>query len=149
MFDLAEDFADLVFDGIRPGGLSLEAVQVREELAVDALDQVVAGEGAVVVELAVLVLWRGPRFPAVRRTEDMGVFPAFEGGFGGLVLFKGVEVFQEEQRGGLHGVIELAGAPCVLPENVVDVFEGLFKHGCPLLEANYQRMARANQRGAV
>jgi hypothetical protein len=28
VLDLAEDFADLVFDGVRPGGLLLEAVQV-------------------------------------------------------------------------------------------------------------------------
>ena len=33
VFDLAEDFADLVFDGVRPAGLLLEAVQVGEELA--------------------------------------------------------------------------------------------------------------------
>ena len=32
VFDLAEDFADLVFDGVRPGGLLLEAVQVGKEL---------------------------------------------------------------------------------------------------------------------
>ena len=32
VLDLAEDFADFVFDGVRAGGLLLEAVQVREEL---------------------------------------------------------------------------------------------------------------------
>jgi uncharacterized protein with PhoU and TrkA domain len=32
VFDLAEDLADLVFDGVRPGGAWLEAVQVGEEL---------------------------------------------------------------------------------------------------------------------
>ena len=29
-FDLAEDFADLVFDGVGAGGALLEAAQVRE-----------------------------------------------------------------------------------------------------------------------
>jgi uncharacterized protein with PhoU and TrkA domain len=60
VLDLAEDLADLVFDGVRPAGLLLEAVQVGEELAVDEVAQVVAGQRLVVVELAVLVLGRGP-----------------------------------------------------------------------------------------
>jgi len=54
VLDLAENFPDLVFDGVRAGSLGLEAVQVGEELAVDEGDQVVAGEGDVVVNLAVL-----------------------------------------------------------------------------------------------
>ena len=59
----------------------------------------------------------------------MGVFPAVEGGFGGFVRLKGVEVFQEEQPGGLLGVVEFAGAAGVFPEDVVDVFKGLFEQG--------------------
>jgi hypothetical protein len=51
---LAEDFADLVFDGVRAGGLGLEAVQVGEELAVDELDEVVAGLRGVVVDATCL-----------------------------------------------------------------------------------------------
>ena len=125
---LAKDFADLVFDGVRAGGLGFEAVQVGEELAVDEGDEVVAGQGGVVVDLPIGCLGRGPRLPAVRRVEDGGVFPAVEGGFGRLVVFEGVEVFEEEQPGGLLGVVELAGATGVFPEDVVDVFEGLFEH---------------------
>jgi|GEM_PF-686144 len=128
VFDLTEDFADLVFDGVRAGGLGLEAVQVGEELAVDEGDEVVAGEGGVVVDLAVLFR-RSPSLPAVGGIEDVGVFLAVEGGFGGLVVLEGVEVFQEEEPGGLLGVIEFAGAAGVFPEDVVDVFEGLFEHG--------------------
>ena len=74
VFDLAEDFPDLVFDGVRPAGLLLEAVQVGEELLVDEVAQVVAGHRLVVVELAVLALGRGPAFPAIRLVEDVGVF---------------------------------------------------------------------------
>ncbi len=47
--------------------------------------------------------------------------------FGGFFMLQGVEVFQEEQPGGLLGVVELPGAPSILPEDVVDVFEGLFE----------------------
>ena len=129
VFDLTEDFADLVFDGVRAGGLGLEAVEVEEEPGVDELDEVVAGEGGVVVDLAVLALGRGPRFPAIGLVEDVGVVLAIEGGFSGLVVFEGVEVFQEEQPRGLLGVVEFAGAAGVFPENVVDVFESLFEHG--------------------
>jgi hypothetical protein len=39
-----------------------------------------------------------------------------------------VEVFQEEHPGGLLGVIQLSGATGFFAEDVVDVFEGLFKH---------------------
>jgi hypothetical protein len=65
VLDLAEDLADLVFDGVRPAGALLEAGQVGEQLAVDEVAQVVAGHGGVVVELAVGGLGRGPAFPAV------------------------------------------------------------------------------------
>lgn len=43
-------------------------------------------------------------------------------------MFEGVEVFQEEQPRGLLGVVEFAGATGVFPEDVVNVFEGLFEH---------------------
>ena len=73
VLDLPEDLPDLVFDGVRPAGLLLEAVQVGKELLIDEVAQVVAGQGLVVVELAVLALWRGPGFPAVGFVEDEGV----------------------------------------------------------------------------
>jgi hypothetical protein len=95
VLDLAEDFADLVFDGVRPGGLQLETVQVGEQLQVDEVAEVVAGLGAVVVDLAVLAFGRGPLFPAVGLFENEGVLPAIEGGFVGFVLLQAVEVFQE------------------------------------------------------
>ena len=43
VFDLAEDLANLVFDGVRPAGFLLEPVQVREQFPVDEGEQVVAG----------------------------------------------------------------------------------------------------------
>ena len=50
-------------------------------------------------------------------------------GYGGSVLFKVFEIFQEEQPGGLLGVVEFGGASGFFAEDVVDVFEGLFEHG--------------------
>ena len=49
VFDLTEDFADLVFDGVRAAGACLEARKVREELAIHEIAQIVAGQGDVVV----------------------------------------------------------------------------------------------------
>jgi fumarate hydratase, class I len=50
-------------------------------------------------------------------------------GLRGLVLLQAVEVFQEQQPGGLLGVVQFGGAAGLFPEDVVDVLEGLFKHG--------------------
>ena len=104
-------------------------MQVGKELLVDEVAEVVAGQGLVVVELAVLALGRGPAFPAVRLVEDVGVLLAVQLGLVGLVLLQTVEVFEEQQPGGLLGVVELGGAAGLFPEDVVDVFEGLFEHG--------------------
>ena len=43
-------------------------------------------------------------------------------------MFEAVEVFEEEEPGGLLGVIELGGATGLFAEDVVDVSEGLLKH---------------------
>ena len=131
VLDLAEDLADLVFDGVRPAGLLLEAVQVGEQLLVDEVAQVVAGQRLVVVELAVLALGRGPAFPAIRLLEDVGVFLPVQRGLVGPVLLQPVEVFQEQQPRGLLGVVQFGRAAGLFPEDVVDILEGLFKHLSP------------------
>ncbi len=56
------------------------------------------------------------------------VLLALQRRFVGLVLLQPVEVFQEQQPGGLLGVVELGGAAGFFPEDVVDVLEGLFEH---------------------
>jgi hypothetical protein len=60
--------------------------QVGEKLLVNEITQVVAGQGGVVVELAILALGCGPAFPAIRFVEDMGIFLPVQCGFGGLIL---------------------------------------------------------------
>ena len=88
----------------------------------------------VVIELAGLVLRRGPAIPTVGLVNDVAVFPAFQPGHGGFPLLKGIEVFQEEQPRGLLGLVQLIGTAGVLVEDVIDVFEGLFEH--PEMEEN-------------
>jgi len=84
--DLPKNLPDLVFDSVRTAGLLREAVQVREELRAYEVAEVVAGQGFVVVEFAVLALGCSPAFPSVGRIENVGVFLAFERGLGALVL---------------------------------------------------------------
>ncbi len=127
VLDLAEDFPHLVFDGVRSGGLLLEAVQVGEEFLVHEVAEVVAGLRPVVVDLAVLSPGRGPLFPAVGLVEDVGVLLALQRGFVGLVLLQPVQVFQEEEPRGLLGVVQFGGTAGLFPEDVIDVLEGLFK----------------------
>ena len=128
VFDLAEDFADFVLDGVGAGGALPEAVQLGEELEVDEVAEIVADQALVVVELSGFGLGRGPGSPAVRLVEDGGVDLASQGGFGGFLLLQGVKVFQEEQPGGLLGVVEFGGAASLFTKDVIDVFEGLFEH---------------------
>ena len=104
-------------------------MQVGEELAVDEIAEVVAGQGRVVVEFAVLVLGCGPASPSgracrgCRRISFRRARPR-----SALSCFEAVEVFQEQQPGSLLGVIQLGGAAGLLAEHVVDVPEGLFEH---------------------
>ena len=108
---------------------------------INEIGQVICGQRGIVVDLTVLALGGGPRFPAIGLVKDVRVFLAIEGGFGRFVVFECVEVFEEEQPRGLLGVVEFAGAAGIFPENVVDIFEGLFEHGRQILEKN----ARKNQ----
>src|SRR5690606_16318052 len=105
-----------------------EAVQIGEEFAIHKIDQIVARQCAVVVELAIRILRRSPGTPAVGGVQNVVVVPAFKYGLVGLVLLKPIWVLEKKQPGGLLGVIELGGTAALFPEGVVDILEGLFKH---------------------
>jgi len=81
-----------------------------------------------VVEPAVRVFRRRPAFPAVVGIEDEGILLPLQRRLGGLVLLEAVEVFQEQQPGGLLGVVEFCGAAGLFPEDVVDILESLLEH---------------------
>jgi len=66
--------------------------------------------------------------PAVQRVKNEGVLSFRERGFRGLLLFEAAQILQEQQRESLLGVVELGGTSGLLPQDVVDVLEGLFKH---------------------
>lgn len=52
VFEFPEDFADLVFDGVRAGGAGFELLEVGEEAAIYKLAEVVTRKGVVVVDSA-------------------------------------------------------------------------------------------------
>src|SRR6185437_15042479 len=97
VLDLAEDFADLVFNGVRPARLLLESMQIGKELQINELSEVATGQGLVVIELAVLALGRSPALPAGVFVEDETVALPFQLGFVGFILLQPVEVLQKQQ----------------------------------------------------
>ena len=81
--------------------------------------------------------------------EEVGVFLPFKESFVGAVLFQAVEVFEEEEPGGLLGVVEFCGAAGFLVEDVVYVFEGLPNIGGEYLVYPLQTMGDGRGLGRV
>jgi hypothetical protein len=132
--ELAEDLADLVFDGVRAGGFLLEAAQPGEELMVHELHQVGPGVCLLVVRSDQLTgrvrfLRAGPIRPAEGLLQDGHIALALQLGLHAAHFLQVVEVFEEEDPAGLLGVVQLVAAAAFLPEDVVDVAEGLFEGG--------------------
>ena len=98
VFDLAEDLADFVLDGVRPGGLLLEAVQIGEELRLTKSRRSSPIRALLWSIMPALSLGAAQTFPAIWLVEDKGVFLAFQRGFVGLVLLQAVKIFQEESQ---------------------------------------------------
>ena len=125
--DFAENLADLVFDRVGVVRPRLESAQVGEQLAVDEVDQVGAGQRVVVVERTVGRFGRRPGRPAIGRVDDEGVSLAVQLGEQLSLLLQVVQVLQEQHPRGLLGVVELRGAARLLPQHVVDVLERLLE----------------------
>jgi hypothetical protein len=71
-------------------------------------------EGCVVIQLAAGVLRRRPAAPTVGLLQDGRIAAALQGGHGGPVVFEAVEVLEEQQPGGLLGVIELGACTATI-----------------------------------
>ena len=97
--------------GAGVGTVRLDAAE-PDYMVEDVVAEDVVAEGVVVVE----------------RGGERAVGLAFEHGLGRFVLLQPIQIFQEEQPGGLFGVVEFGGAAAFFPEGVVDILEGLFKH---------------------
>ena len=128
VFDLRKNLPDLVLDGVRPGRLRGESIQIRKQPVVHKVDQVVTGHRRVVVELAVRALRRGPAFPAIRRIENVRVGLPRKRRFIGTVLLQPIEILQEQQPRSLLGVVQLGRAASLFPEHIIDVLKRLLKH---------------------
>ncbi len=80
------------------------------------------------VERAVGLPRGRPVRPFVLGVDDERVGLADELGLHGAALLQVVQVFEEQNPGGLLGVVQLGRAAGLFPEDVVDVLEGLLEH---------------------
>ncbi len=126
--NLAEDFADLVFDGVRAAGPLPEPLQIRKKLPVHVVDQVVAGQRVVMVERTVGLLRGRPFRPSVLVGDDARVGLADKLGLHRPALFQVVQVFEEQYPRCLLCIIQLRRAAGLFPQDVVDILEGLLEH---------------------
>lgn len=69
-----------------------------------------------------------PAFPAVGLIEDEAVTLPLQPGFVRLVLLQRVEMFQEQEPGGLLSIVQFGRTSGFFPEHVIDVSKGLFEH---------------------
>ena len=128
--DLAEDFTDLVLDRIWSARSILESRQIGEQVVIDKLQQVIPDLG-ILRQLTMAILRCGPAVPAIGLLQDRGSSATLQQGHGGAVVLQAIEVFEEQQPGGLLGVVELGAAAGLLAQAVVDGAEGRFEAaGC-------------------
>ena len=102
-----------------------------------------------VIQLAAGILRCRPAVPAVGLVEDRRVAAALQGGHGGLVVFEPVEVLEEQQPGGLLGVVELGAAAGLLAQAVVDGAERLLKRAGGGGAGTVRGMAGGGRTGAL
>lgn len=97
-------------------------------MAVDEQDQIIPGQGIIVIKTAVGFFRSGPTRPAEFSIDDEIVgFPRLFG-FHGLFLFQIVQIFEKEHPGSLPGVVQLHFTPGLFPKDAVNILESLFEH---------------------
>ena len=95
VFDLSRKFRRSCTQWCSAQSLLFETVQVREELLVYEVTQVITYHCRVVVELPILALGRSPDFPAVWLSRMWVYVLPSNSCFQSFFLFKGVEVLEE------------------------------------------------------
>ena len=123
VLNLAEYLPDLVFQRIGSAGPLLEPLEVGEQLPINELEEVITGQGGIVVDLPILPLGSSPDVPAVLPIQKVGVSLPLQFRFRGAVLLRSVEIFQEEKPGRLFNVVEFSRTPGLFPEDVVDILK--------------------------
>jgi hypothetical protein len=98
-------------------------MQIRKQLAVDEIPQIVPGQRRVVIQLAVAAFGRGSTLPAVRRIEDERIRLPRQRRHGRLILLQPVQIFQEQQPRGLLGTVQFRRASRLFAKRAVNVLE--------------------------
>ena len=80
------------------------------------------------VDLAVPCFRNRPLRPSVFALDDRGVLRIGKFSAELASTLEVIEVFEEEDPGGLLDVIELARATSILVEDVIDILEGVLEH---------------------
>ncbi len=131
--DLGKDLPDLVLNGVRGSSPLAEAPEGGEEDTIDKVNQVIPGQGRIWISCPVSLFRGRPLRPAVLLLNDKTVFPSLQFARQGPFLLQVIQVFEKEEPGGLLGIVQLRGAAALFPEYIIDIFKGLFKHGCLLV----------------
>src|SRR5436190_13824794 len=96
VFKLREYLADLVFDSIGTRRRRFKFFEIRKQLLINKFRQVIARQRIVMIELAVLGLWRGPILPFEFRGNYRRISLARQFRRRFLFPFKIVEIFQKQ-----------------------------------------------------
>ena len=90
-----------------------------------AMAMLILAVGEPIVMIA--ILWCSPTVPSELLVEDWGLTAPLQQGHRRSVFLKPIEVFEEQQPGGLLGVVELGAAASFFAEAVVDGAESLLE----------------------
>ena len=113
---------------MRRGGGFLKLFEVREQLVVHEVREVIAGERLGVVGFAILCFRGGPGVPTELLFDNPFVGLALEFGFFFALGFEVVQVLEEQDPRSLLHVIQFVAATTLFPEDVIDIVKSLLKH---------------------
>ena len=110
VLQLRKDLPDLVIDRIR-----LELLEIRKQLHIHKIDQIIARHRLVMVQLPILILRRRPLLPAKLTRNDRRVTLSRQLRRILFIFLEINQIFQEQNPSSLLHVIRLTGTPRVFP----------------------------------
>ncbi len=115
VLQLRKDLPDLVIDRIRMFRIRLELLEIRKQLHIHKIDQIIARHRLVMVQLPILILRRRPLLPAKLTRNDRRVTLSRQLRRILFIFLEISQIFQEQNPRSLLHVIQLTGTPRVFP----------------------------------